>query len=177
MEKPTVTARAAYFRPVSHKVKKIYGKNWAEYQVEASLSFRKNWKATIGCGFTENSGHSLGVRDKTKLRMIPLTLGVQRLFNLRSSLDAYVGLGASYGILHIKDYSRYVHKNTHKCAFGGVVQTGLTYHFTNHISVGGFVEYSLLRFHMSGHRSHPYVKRKSVDMSGMKVGGSINFTF
>jgi hypothetical protein len=173
-----VEGRVAYFRPSSKKVQEIYGDGWADYQIEISKGFGENWRAWLGVSGFEKSGHSLGFHDKTKLSLIPVTLGAKYLFCLDACTKLYVGAGICYSSLSIKDHSNYVHEHISKGRVGGLFQVGVYYVFTEHFFADIFVDYLYQRFDFSkSHDYSQYVERHDLNLSGFKVGGGIGIKF
>jgi outer membrane protein len=174
-----VEARVAYFRPCSKKTKRIYGKGWADYQVELSKGFYNNWRGWIGVSGFEKKGRSIGDHDRTKLRLIPLTFGLKYLFNVSPCADLYVGAGATYNWLRIKDHSSFVHETHKKQKWGGVIQLGGYYSFAENLFADVFVDYVFqeFKFHSHSNDSSNYVGHHKVNLNGFKFGGGIGYRF
>ncbi|CAF24609.1 outer membrane protein [Candidatus Protochlamydia amoebophila] len=173
-----VEARVAYFRPCSKKVRHIYGNGWADYQIELSKSFCNNWRGWVGISGFEKKGHSIGDHDKTKFRMIPLTLGVKYLFNINPYASLYVGAGASYNWVRVKNHSSFVHETSKKQTWGGIVQLGAYYSLAENVFADVFVDYVFQEFKFHSHNSSDYVSHHhKVNLNGFKVGGGLGYRF
>ncbi|CUI15752.1 conserved hypothetical protein [Candidatus Protochlamydia naegleriophila] len=173
-----VEARVAYYRPSSKKVKEIYGNGWADYQVELSKGFCDNWRAFVGVSGFSKSGRSLGEHDKTTLRLIPLTFGVKYVYNYAPCVDIYIGGGAAYSWLRIKDHSSYVHEHVKKSRFGGIAQIGAYYYFNECLFADVFIDYLFQKYDFSNSHSYSrYVERHDVNLSGFKVGAGLGYRF
>lgn len=203
----SLEAKVAYYRPSSHRVRKIYRDGWADYQLELSKAFgfgcecEKNWRVWAGVsGFSvsgrsylscyDQFGHSAdcysfggysgsGFRDRTTLRMIPINLGVKYLFDINPCISVYLGGAACYSFLRIRDHSEYVHEHVRKNDWGGLIQSGVYYHVTPSVFVSAFADYLFQRFHFSSHyASHSrYVERNDLNMNGYKLGVGVGVTF
>lgn len=172
----SVEFRVAAFFPQNHKVRSIYSNAWADYQVQIGKRFWCNWQVFGEFSGFQKDGHS-SFGDKTTLRVFPFTLGAKYFFNLCSNLEAYVGGGAVYSLLRIKDDSPYVHRHVSKGQFGGVIKTGLVYTFCNCWFADLFADYLFQRFSYHGVSCDPFVYRHTADLSGFKLGLGIGYQF
>lgn len=175
----SLEVRASYFRPTSKKVRKIYSDGWAVYGVRGSLNFCSNVQAWLGVDWSSNKGRSIGLKDRTQLRLVPITFGMNYLFNLTPCAQFYLGGGACYSILRIKDHSPYVKEHISKRTWGGIIETGINYYFTQCFFADLFVDYLFQRFCFSNSHSgySSYVERHNVDVSGFRIGGGLGVSF
>lgn len=203
----SLEARVAYYHPSSHRVRKIYKNGWADYQLELSKGFgfgcgcEKNWRVWAGVSGFSVSGRSYlscydqwgnatncsfcgefsenQFRDRTTLRMIPVSLGVKYVFNVDPCLSLYLGGAACYSFLRIRDHSNYVHEHVRKNDWGGLIQSGLYYRVTPCIYVSAFADYLFQYFHFSDHyvSGSRYVERNNLNMSGYKLGVGLGVVF
>lgn len=175
----SLEVRAAYFRPTSKKVRDIYSDGWATYEARGSVDFCNNLQVWLGLDWSHKEGRSLGLRDKTKLHLIPVTLGVKYVFDIAPCTQFYVGGGACYSFLKIHDHSPYVHQHISKRTWGGIAEAGATYYFGCNFFADIFVDYIYQKFNFSNSGSgySSYVERHDVDLSGFKVGGGLGVTF
>lgn len=171
------TFKVAYFRPESSRVRRIYSSGWADYQVEYSKSVCQNWLLWTGASGFCKHGHSIGLNDDTRLRLIPISLGVKYLYSIAPCLDLYAGGAVCYSFLRIKDDSPYVHRNVSSQTFGGLAQVGLYYYFTQSFHLNVFADYLFQRFTFPRSSSNPFVERNDLNMSGWKIGGGIGVNF
>jgi outer membrane protein len=160
--------RVAEFIPSSSIVKDIYSHHWEEIQMEAATPISCNWDAFLNMSYFEKKGHSLGLRDDTKISLFPISLGVKYNFRLASCLDIYAGLGLSYSSLRIHDKSPCVQRHIHKQEFGALAKTGVLYFFQEDVFLDCFVDYLFQHFNFSGRRHR--VERHDLNISGFKVG-------
>lgn len=206
----TGEVRVAYYHPSSSRVRRIYGDGWADYQFELSSSLNRlgglvgigdlrfagiglsdlnlDWKIWAGVSGFSRKGDSIGFHDDTRLQLIPVYLGLKIFYPLFCNVKAYIGGAGCYSFLRIRDDSDYVHRHTRKEAWGGVIQSGLTYNFCEWGVVSVFSDYFFQQFHF--HDSHyssftgstyyhesRYIERSKLNMSGYKVGVGLGVTF
>jgi len=167
--------RVAYFYPTSKKVRDIYGSGLPLYQVELSYDLCNRWSGWTSVGYLSKHGHSIGLHDDTRIHFYPIGLGVKHTFELPCHFEAYLGGGATYSILHIKDHSSYVKENVRKNNLGGVVKTGILYHVSECFFFDLFFDYSYTKYHFSG--THDNIKRNNLTMSGLQFGAGAGVSF
>lgn len=172
----SLEARVSYFRPFSKRIQKIYGNGWANYEIQATQTFCNAWTIWEGVGGWPVSGHSTCLHNKTQMRLWGLRLGIQRQFFLTPCLRFYLGAGASYNFMNIRDKSHYVKEHFSKEQFGAIVQTGIYYFFNNHCFFDCNFEYLYQEFHFSRHR-HSRVPTRDFQLSGIQVGGGLGILF
>lgn len=186
-----IEARVAYYHPASNKVRRIYGKGWADYQFEISKGIYQNLRVWAGVNGFSKEGHSIGFHDHTKLQLVPINFGLKYYVPYCNDFKFYVGGAACYSFLSIKDDSDYVHKHSHKNGWGGLVQVGVNYYFwecayINFFCDGFFQEFDFHNSHRrsshgyysSGHYSGGhFIERNKLDMKGYKLGIGIGYSF
>lgn len=172
-----VNARVAYFRPESKKVRKIYADGWADYQLEVFQELCPNWQIWSGISGFSKKGHSLELHDHTKLQLIPLSLGLKYIYPFTCNLDGYLGVGACYSFLHIRDHSDYVEQHISRQDWGGVGQIGLYYQAQQGFFINLFADYFYQRFYFHHVDFSHYVQRHNLNLSGWKLGAGIGICF
>lgn len=198
-------ARVAYYYPSSKRVRRIYGNGWTDCQLELSKSFKKCFGLGEVCGldcledmegriwtgvsgFSRN-GNSIGFHDKTRLQLIPISLGLKIFYPVFCNTKVFIGGAACYSMLRIHDHSEYVHKHVRKGSLGGLFQSGMTYDFCNWAYASFFFDYYFQRFHFHNDRintssgssdlseSSGFVERFDLNMNGYKVGVGLGISF
>lgn len=201
----TAEARVAYYHPSSKRVRRIYSDGWADYQLELSKGFRGfssfgklgfdlidncdlEWKIWAGVSGFSRKGDSIGFHDNTTLQLIPLSFGLKVFYPILCDTNIFIGGAACYSFLKIRDHSEYVHEHTRKEAWGGLIQSGITYNFCEWGVVSVFADYYFQRFkfHDSEYSSFygssyyyddRFIERFTLNMSGYKIGVGLGVTF
>jgi hypothetical protein len=101
----TIEGKASAYFPFENKVRRIYSSTLTFYEGEVDLPLWWGFSGYFSAGYLENTGHSLGLHNKTKLQMVPLTVGFKYFWEVIPCLDVYLGAGVVYSILNIHDYS------------------------------------------------------------------------
>lgn len=173
----TLEGRASAYFPFEKRVRKIYSSTLGLFEGEIDVPIWNGWTAYFSAGYIKNEGKSIGLRDKTSLQMVPLTWGVKYFCKL-SCVDVFFGAGLVYSLLHIHDHSRHIERHISKNALGGTVSLGAQFFFTEDWFIDTSVEYLYQRFSFKNtHSDEHYIERHDLDMSGIKLGAGIGFTF
>mgnify|MGYP001044640617 CR=1 FL=1 len=167
--------RVAYYYPTSKKFRRIFPEGGVDYQVEVSKRVCNEWFVWANTSWFHKKGHSKGIRYRTRVDFIPISLGVKKEFCLKENLSAYLGAGVTYSLLRIRNYSSYVRGHSDKNAFGGILKFGVNYKVSDSMYAGFFTDYIFQEFHFHGHRHNIY--RHSVNADGFKIGGNIGVQF
>lgn len=169
-----VEGRVGAFRPSAKILRRIYSYWSPEYEIEVSKQIYNDVHAWSNVGWYSKHGHSLGLEDSTHIRILPISFGLKYRFCLTERASAYLGLGACYTILKVKDESPFVVRHTNKEGWGGVVKAGVRYAITCCTFVDFFVDYYYHRFHF--HETSK-IERHNMDVGGVKIGGGLGFYF
>lgn len=170
--------RVAYYHPVERKVRKIYSYAFANWQLEIGKRVTDDFQVWAAIDTSSNHGHSLGLHDKTHLRLTNCNFGLKYLYSLDCSTEVYLGAGMNYGILRITDHSDYVREHTDQERLGGLLKAGVNYYITCNLFVDFFFDYLFqeFKFKNSSHSDY-YVERHNLQMSGYKTGVGIGYKF
>lgn len=185
----TMEVRAAYFSPSSKEVRHIYSKGWVDFQVESSRKLNDYVEVWAGVNWMNKHGHVedyyAGLKEKTKLSVLPISLGLKFVYPLFRCLDVYAGIGGAYSFLKLKsdgDYSGYdsslvstsFKKHMRKSGWGGVAKLGLRWTLGPTTFIDLFADYFEQRFHVSkgNHLFH-----RHLNCSGFKLGGGFGVYF
>jgi outer membrane protein len=173
-----IEGRVAAFRPNSKRFRKIYA-NWGtEYQGEIGKRFSyssMDFAAFVNAGWYTAKGRSIGLRDKTRVDLVPVTFGLKYLYPIYCNIDAYLGLGAAATWVKTKDHNRFVKHENSKTGWGGIVKGGFQYTFYESFVADIFADWIFCCRVRGGH--HHGVKTNSADVGGLKLGGGLGFVF
>lgn len=166
------------FFPFSSKVGRIYNDALPCLELETNINVCGNWIGFFNAGYIWDEGRSLGLSNKTEFSLVPLTLGLKRLWCFGESTDVYLGAGLAYSYLSTHDHSEFVRQHTHKWGFGGIFKTGFYYYYSDCFFFEGFADYLYqpYNFASSSNDGH-FVEGTHLDMSGIKVGLGIGMNW
>ena len=148
--------KMGYFRFADKKLRRRYNDGVLDLQLTSSFNFWKRLYAYVGIEYVGSNGRNVPKSHKEiKIRMVPISLGVQYMKPITDDLKYYVTLGGRYFFVHQWTHSRSLTHN----GLGGFGNTGFIYYLNHHVVVDIFGEYS-------------YKKMKFHDMGGnLRVGG------
>lgn len=160
--------RVASFYPTSKLFREIYSPKRICYELEVSRKICGNYFLWINTDWFHKHGHSIGFENKTKINLIPVSMGVKYLYPVSCRVGVYAGAGVSYAFLHINNHSRFVHRHVNRQGFGGVVKTGVRINITHCAFLDVFGDYLYQRFHFRHH---------STEVGGFKFGAGVGVNF
>lgn len=138
--------KGAYFLPTDSCVKKIFHKGGALYGPEITFQLCEcsNWYGFASVDYLSKKGHSLGLCERTTMRIVPLAFGVKYFVPFCYG-DFYVGLG--FEPVHLKtiNCSPFVQQKTSKWGFGGIAKVGAYFDLSCNYFLDLFIDYSVAR--------------------------------
>lgn len=179
-----IVLRGAGVYSTSDRFKEIYS-DWApEVQIELAKRVWNNFYGWANVAYLWKGGRSEPFHDKTDVNLIPITFGIKYVLPITCDLSAYIGGGAAYTILRVKDHSdyNYVKKHSNRYDWGGIIKSGVHYNISESFFIDVFVDYLFQYF--SSHSSNGYSddyyygdESNGVNLSGLRVGGGLGFCF
>ena len=172
---------AYYYRPTSSTLRDIYGQAWCGGKLvgEGSLSETKWYLQRIylfgEVGYLANDGETLVGGYSTKIRIVPLTIGVKWMQPINEAFYAYLGAGPRYFFMRIKDSLSVVNPRTTKNGCGGVVIVGSKYYLTKPFYIDTFLSYDFKRF--SAPKTPAGITGHSLEVGGLQIGGGLGLSF
>jgi hypothetical protein len=168
-----VEAKAAWYYPTSSRFRGIYGWGSGIYSLEANFQIADEWYIYSSGSFFIADGHSEGSNTPydTTIWFIPVTVGAKYLQHFclcDQDLAWYVGVGGVGTYMHIHDGDPYLKKVTATWGGGGNVQLGGMYYLTECFLIDIFGQYTANYVPTNG---------KTVNLSGLSVGGGLGWTF
>lgn len=135
--------KLAYFRISDRKMRHIYDKGLLDMQLTSSFCFWKPLYVYTGIEYIGANGRVPKTHEKRKIRMVPVSLGVQYIQPITFDFKYYLTMGGRYFFVHQWNHST---RLTHH-GLGGFANTGFLYHLSEHVVVDFFGEYSYKRMH------------------------------
>ena len=179
-----IEGRVAYFIPSSSLLANIYENGWINYGLQATYLLPIKLPSTNKLGvyssfnYLQSSGYSLGGGQYSRIRILPLTVGLKYLYAFclnKVEVDAYAALGARYNWINIHNRSDYVVQDVNPNGFGGVGEVGVLAIFQKYFLINAFMDYSIAN--VSSKQTRPFVYRQTLNISGFSVGGGLGVRF
>lgn len=161
--------RGGYFYPTSKLFREIYKSGGPEGEIEISKNLRDEWMGWGNVNYFQKDGRSLGLRDKTAIHMIPISLGVKYQFLFCNVFSPYLGAGLTYTIINVKNDSEYVKKHVTKGGIGFVIKSGIYIDLSESFLLDLFADYYYQEIH--------FYKNHNTDVGGFKVGMGLGYRF
>ena len=167
--------KTAYFLPTDSGVRKIFGNGGALYGPEVTFQLSEcnpHWYGFASIDYLNKSGHSIGLCTPTKMRIVPLAIGV-KYFIQHCYGDFYVGLG--FQPLHLKTINCSPFAvQTSKWGFGAIGKIGSYFDLPCNFFVDLFFDYSIARI---GCDKCSQVVPLKVNMDGSIFGIGLGYRF
>jgi hypothetical protein len=170
-----IAARAGYLYPSSRLVREIFPKGWVEYQYEGSYYFSGPWSAWANVGYGYKKGHSLGLHEKTRLYLVPASIGAACSLPLTSDIYFRLGLGGSYSWLNTRNNNSFVRKHLNKESVGWVAKSNVHVYIWDNFFVDLFCDYNYSIFDFKG--TDLCIERFDLDVSGLRAGLGFGMAF
>lgn len=135
--------KMGYFRFADKKLRQRYNDGLLDLQLTSSINFWKRLYAYVGVEYVESDGRIPKSHTKIKIRMLPVSLGVQYMKPITYDLNYYFTIGGRYFFVHQWTHSRSL---THR-GLGGFANTGFIYYLNYHLVFDIFGEYSIKKMH------------------------------
>ncbi len=165
--------KMGYFRFGDENFRHIYDRGVLDLQLTSSF---RVWRPLYVYGaieYIEAEGRSIGGHEKTRIRIVPLSLGLQYIQPITCDFRYYLTIGPRYFFFHQRNHSSSVPHNVNKSGCGGFINTGFIYYLSHHIIVDFFGEYSYKRMHFESHRRN--VSGNSAQVGGLTLGAGIGY--
>lgn len=172
-------ANIGYFQPTSGYFRKVI-KGGTYYQLMATYKCSDCFGVVFGVDYFSKEGRSTGTHSKTKLTLVPLTLGIKAtsilytFCNCSHVLQGYVLLGPRWYLARATNHVDYLPHHNNAQGFGGVIGAGLEY-LTGCFSLNTFLNYSQANLHT--HSSRENFKNPHMNVGGFVIGAGVGFNF
>lgn len=189
----TLEVRGAYYYVRNKTIRRAYSSHWIDYEVEAAKRIHDFVEVWGGVSWANKGGNirqrheGYLFKDRTRIYVLPVSLGLKAIYPILPCVDVYVGGGVCYSFLRIKnvckdDYSYMglsrspFKKEIFKNGFGGIVKLGFQYAMSDSTFLDFFADYYIQRFQFS-RKNDRDVFHHRIDCGGFKFGGGIGVYF
>jgi len=181
--------RPSYFYPISKGIRQAFHNGGVNYQITGAFpvyygnnAWLQGLDVWAAVDYFSREGRTSGLGNKTRLRIVPLTLGLKYFFpdlGTVAPVNFYVASGMKYFFVYNYTDSDYAQKNVYANGMGGVVETGFTSTVMKHLVLDIFASYSFRTFGAPSISSskYPAVIPTGMNISGVNVGGGIGYKF
>ncbi len=162
--------KMGYFRFSDKSLRHIYDEGLLDLQLVSSFCVWKPLYLYLAGEYIGAEGRSIEGHYRTKIRIVPISLGLQYIQPITYDFKYYLTLGPRLFYFHQKNHAPGV-ASQNKWGCGGFVNTGFMYYLSEHIIVDFFGEYSYKRMHL--HKSNP--SGSHLQIGGLTLGAGIGY--
>ena len=171
--------KAAYFHPMDHLFRTIYG-GGALFGPEITWGLWRKLYGFVSYDYFTKNGTSIGLSHLTNVDFMALGVGIKLMNNVGDHARFYAGLGFQPLYLRTYNCSPYVQKKTKKWGFGGIAKFGVYVALPHEVLLDFFIDYSFVKVKARGAgraRNGGYVQKTKADISGFIFGASVGYEF
>lgn len=168
-----IQGKIGFFFPSDSNFRNVYG-GGAIYGPEISWRFMQCIDLFADAMYFQKGGRSLGDKRHTRIKMMPVSLGLKVVVPL-PSMEVYFGASAKYISLHIHNSSPYVSRHVSKDGVGWGIKSGVSVLLPKNFFFDIFLEYFRKKFNF--HSSRQVLSGGDVDVGGGVIGGSVGYRF
>ena len=138
--------KGAYLLSVDELFRECY-KGSALYGPELSVQLKndKNWYAFAGVDYFQQKGRCLSRCDSTKLKLLPITVGIKYCIPLCHRAHFYFGLGLQSAFIRTTSRRSCVVGKRKQWGFGGIGKMGAYIDLSHNFLLDLFFDYSFIR--------------------------------
>ncbi len=166
--------KGSYFLPTSSTFRDMY-KGSALYGPELTVQLftNKNWYAFGSVEYYKQTGRCLSLADSSKLRLLPLAIGLKYFFDISKRVDLYLGLG--FQPVHVKKTTQraFVDSKISQWGYGGIGKIGTFIDIKKNFLLDFFFDYSFVW--TKNLNSHVAIKKSN--LSGAIFGVGLGYRF
>lgn len=167
--------KGAYFLPTNSTFRDQF-KGSALYGPELTVQLKndKNWYAFASIDYYKQKGKFLSIADSTKLKLLPLAIGIKYFVPIRDRANFYLGLG--FQPVHVrKKISRaFVVSKNSTWGLGGIGKLGMYINAPCNFVFDFFFDYS---FVWANNFYGPTVSRSKSNVNGAIFGAALGYRF
>ncbi len=174
---PYVETKFGYFFFVTSPMSKVYNRDGFDFQVSGGYPIINYLRIYGSVEYFKKSGCSLAGNQHTSIWAVPLSLGLQPVFDLNCEKTSsyYFTFGPRYFITRVHNNSTYVSPNMRSNGWGLFVNTGFMFSLHECLKLDLFGEYSYGRLCYKS--TIPNSQGARVQISGLTFGAGLAYEF
>jgi len=179
--------KPSYFLPQEKVMRDIYS-GGVFYNVETTVQARNNIYAWGSLGYFGKSGRSIGGDDYTKIKIVPIGIGLKYFYTIPycyctktgeicpENLHVYIGAGVTANYLNLKNEYPYVIERHSDWGPGLMAKSGLIVDMTKFLFLDLFIDYSYAWFSYTETMDEKVI-RHNVNIGGGYFGLGLGWRF
>jgi len=169
--------KGAYFLPTNSRFKDCY-KGSALYGPELTVQLKenKNWYGFASLDYYKQKGRFLSRCDSTKLRLLPLAIGVKYFIPIRDRANFYFGLGFQPVYINQKSRRAFVTSKKTFWGYGGIGKIGAYIDLPRNFLLDLFIDYSFVWTSKNNFYGNTLIPSRT-NLSGAIFGAGLGYRF
>jgi hypothetical protein len=172
---PLIEFKVGYFFFASSPMSKVFDQGGIDLQISGAYPIHRYLRIYGSVEYLEKSGHSLGGHQRTSYWALPLSLGLQPIFEITPYWSYYFTLGPRYFFARVYNHSSTVPRHMKGNNIGGFANTGFQFIIAKHFLIDIFGEYSYAR--LAFHPSSSTAEGHTVQVGGFTFGAALGYGF
>lgn len=165
----TVELRTAAFFPASDRFRDVYEDVGACYEIEVRKDFCCCYEIWGNLDYYTKHAHIKDCCGNTQIDLLNIGSGINYVIPFCACFQAYMGIGINLALIDLTNKSCMSHRErSNRVAIGGLLKSGICYHFTQRWFLDIFMDYLYQPVHY--HQRHAQV-------GGLKIGGGLGIRF
>ena len=137
--------KAMYFRPSSKHFRDIFASGAGRFDFDVNVQLSRCLWLWSGAGYYKRHGRSFHKQIKSRITLVPVTLGMKLHIPYCYWIDVFVGAGARLNYVHLKNHGSYPLRNFSKWRWGYALTTGFRMFLDGGVYLSPFAEASSIR--------------------------------
>lgn len=168
--------KAAALVPTNHTFRSAYRNSIALFGPELTVQLNRDWYGFIAANYFQRNGRYLGTSEDTKLRAMPLAIGLKCFLPVNHGTSLYLGLGFQPIYLHTKNSRGLVTATESFWGFGGIAKSGIFIDLGNNFLLDLFADYNFVKIGVSDFYGHTMTPIKT-NISSVILGAGLGYRF
>ncbi len=164
-----------YFRPTKSRFRSIYGSSLINYRVSLQVQLWKQLYALVDTNLLHKKGASIGVRNATKILLIPVDIGIKYYLPTWDWLSFYFKAAGEITGTFIENQTTFV-EDVRQSSAGAVGGVGafLSFGEEARFCLDVFADYSFVKLHTFGTATS---EGGRTELGGLILGGGLGCKF
>lgn len=168
--------KAAGLIPTNQTFRKAYHHSIALFGPELTFQLDANWYGFIAANYFQRNGRYLNISQDTKLRAMPLAIGLKYLVPVNPGFNFYLGLGFQPIYLHTKNSRLLTTASQALWGLGGVAKTGAYISLDHNFILDLFFDYNFVKTSLKDFYGYTMTPTKA-NISSAILGVGLGYRF
>ncbi len=168
--------KAAGLMPTNKTFRSAYRHSIALFGPELTVQLNTNWYGFIAANYFQRNGRYLNISQDSKLRAMPLAIGLKYLVRVNSGVDFYIGLGFQPIYLHTKNSRGFVTATQSLWGLGGIGKSGMYIDLGHNFLLDLFFDYNFVKTSLKDFYGYTMTPSKANVSSGI-LGAGLGYRF